>query len=96
MRLQHATAMSSHFARRNAAGRPITLGPLHDRRHRNTEPLGNAAAALARQNGTYNTLTQIVRKGSCHQCWPPSSQHLESQNRSSRNPLPIQSFNETL
>jgi len=79
MRLQHRLAMPAHLARRNRAGRPMTLRPLHNRGNSNTEPGRNGPAALSRQNSPNDPLAQIIRQRSRHPMLASnSSQHLES------------------
>src|SRR5580704_9805419 len=59
--LENALAVSAHLARRNRAGRPIALRPLHNRRHRNPKPCRNRPCAFPTENRSHHTFTKIVR-----------------------------------
>ena len=65
--LENALAVSAHLARRNRAGRPIALRPLHNRRHRNPKPCRNRPCAFPTENRSHHTFTKIVRQRSAHQ-----------------------------
>ncbi|OWK19454.1 hypothetical protein AJ88_41735 [Mesorhizobium amorphae CCBAU 01583] len=67
MRLQNPLAVSAHLARRDRAGGTVTLRPLHYRRNCDAKTRRHRTAALAGADCFNNTLTKIVRKGSCHQ-----------------------------
>jgi hypothetical protein len=66
MWLKHGLAMAAHLPGRYRAGRPITLRPLHNRRHRNPKPRCYRAAALALCNCRNRTLTQVIGNWSHH------------------------------
>jgi hypothetical protein len=66
IRLKDGLTMTAHLAGRYRAGRPMTLGPLYYRRHRNTKPQRHRAAALSPRNSGNHSLTQIIGNGSDH------------------------------
>ncbi len=79
VRFQNALAMAAHLPRRHRARCPLPLRPLHHRRDGNTEPSRHGTARLTAENRCHNAPAKIIRKRSDHRCWPPPSQHLESQ-----------------
>jgi hypothetical protein len=66
IRLKHGLTVPAHLAGRNGTGRPITLRPLHHRRHRYPKPQRHRAAALTLRDSGNRTPTQIIGKWSDH------------------------------
>ncbi len=54
---------------------PDSAASAYHAGHRDVEAGRNLPTACPRRN---QALTQNVRKESCHRCWPPPGQHLES------------------
>lgn len=87
VRQENALAVPAHLARRHRTRRTVALHQLYHAGNRDIKAGCRLTAACATENRRDHALTQIVRKGLCHRCWPPPSQHLESLFAEKRNPL---------
>lgn len=72
MRREGASPVATELGWRGTARLAHALRPLHDRRRRDIEALGDRAASLALANGCGNARTQVSGIGLRHACWPPA------------------------
>jgi hypothetical protein len=71
VRLENALAVSAHLARRNRAGRPKALRPLHHRRHRHAKPRRHARGLAPAATAATTRSRMSSERGLAIRCWPP-------------------------
>jgi hypothetical protein len=74
-----ARLVTAHLARSNAAGLIDPLHPANCGADRNPELLGGLIAGHPALDRGHDTLAKIQRIRLAHPCWPPPSQHGESE-----------------
>src|SRR5947207_11461475 len=71
--------VTAHLARSNAAGLIDPLHPADRRADRHSKLLGGPIAGHSALNRRHHALAKIQRIRLAHPCWPPPSQHGESE-----------------
>ena len=69
----------AHLARCDAAGLIDPLHPVNGRADRDPKLFGGPIAGHATLNRCNHPLPKVLRVRLAHPCWPPSSQHGESE-----------------
>src|SRR5207302_9205618 len=77
--LETPMALPAHRLSRDAPALPKPLRPPNNAAHRDAELSCRFAAACSRPDSRHDAGAKIFRIGLRHPCWPPPSQHLESQ-----------------